>query len=56
MEVIVVLIPFALCLGIAFLGLFIWATKNGQFDDLDTPSKRILFEENDTNNNERKDV
>lgn len=54
MEVITILIPFALMLGAAFLWLFIWATKNGQFDDLDTPSKRILFEEED--NNKRMDV
>lgn len=55
MEVITILIPFALALGAVFLALFIWATKNGQFDDLDTPSKRILFEE-DNNNSERMDV
>ncbi len=38
-----------------FLGIFIWAVKNGQFDDNETPPYRILFdddkpEENETNN------
>ncbi len=63
MEAIRILIPLALGLGVFFVGLFIWSTKSGQYDDLDTPSKRILLddEEINTNNNnrlthERKDV
>lgn len=52
MEILKVLIPMALFLGSFFIFLFIWATKNGQFDDLDTPSKRMLFddEKNISNN------
>lgn len=57
MEIINYLIPLALLLGATFVGLFIWATKSGQFDDLETPSRRMLFEEENINKtrNERKD-
>tara|TARA_B100000609_G_scaffold199664_1_gene205982 strand:+ start:458 stop:568 length:111 start_codon:yes stop_codon:yes gene_type:complete len=27
--------------------MFVWATKDGQFEDLDTPGSRILFEDED---------
>jgi cbb3-type cytochrome oxidase maturation protein len=45
--------------ALIFLGAFIWAVKNGQFDDSKTPSIRILFddekpdESNTDNNNKR---
>ena len=57
MEVINFLIPMALMLGLLFVGLFIWATMSGQFDDLETPSRRVLFEEENININseERKE-
>ena len=45
MEIIYALVPLALALGLFFLGLFIWATKSGQYDDLDTPAQRILIED-----------
>lgn len=45
MEVIFVLLPLAIMLGVAFLVFFIWAAKNGQYDDLDTPSVRMLFDD-----------
>jgi cbb3-type cytochrome oxidase maturation protein len=32
-------------MAICFLVFFIWATKNGQFDDDYAPSVRILFED-----------
>ncbi len=27
------------------IGIFFWAVKSGQFEDLDTEAKRILFDE-----------
>lgn len=45
MEILNILIPMALFLGSFFVFLFIWATKSGQYDDLDTPSKRMLLED-----------
>ena len=67
MEAIKILIPMAIAMGAVFVGLFIWSTKSGQYDDLDTPSKRMLLDDDeptknniDTNTNhlthERKDV
>ena len=35
----------SLLIACFFLVSFLWATKNGQFDDDYTPSVRILFEE-----------
>jgi len=40
-----ILIPFALLLGAAGLGAFLWALKAGQFDDLDGSAGRILFDD-----------
>lgn len=51
MEVIYALIPMALALGLFFVFLFIWATKNGQYDDLDTPAHRMLLDDQPTNKN-----
>ena len=45
MTIILILAPFALLLGVAFLFAFIWATRDGQFDDLDTPPLRMLLED-----------
>ncbi len=45
MDVIIVLIPIALFLGLLGLGAFIWALKTGQFDDLEGAARRILFDD-----------
>jgi cbb3-type cytochrome oxidase maturation protein len=42
MNLLYIMVPMAILLGAGFLGAFIWATKKGQFDDLDTPSRRML--------------
>ncbi len=42
MNILIIIIPIALALGFGFVFIFVWATKSGQFDDLDTPSHRIL--------------
>lgn len=45
MTSIFLLIPLALMLlGIA-IWAFVWAVRNGQFDDLDTEASRILFDD-----------
>jgi cbb3-type cytochrome oxidase maturation protein len=38
-------LPVALLLAIAGVVAFIWATKSGQMDDLETPGQRILFDD-----------
>jgi cbb3-type cytochrome oxidase maturation protein len=44
MDVMIVLIGFSLVVAIGFLLAFFWALRHGQFDDLLTPSIRMLFE------------
>jgi len=45
MEIIVVLIPLAIILAAFFIGGFIWMPKKGQYDDLETPSMRMLLDD-----------
>jgi cbb3-type cytochrome oxidase maturation protein len=47
MSVIIVLIGFSLLVAIVFLFSFLWAVKNGQYEDRYTPSVRILFDNDD---------
>lgn len=45
MTILGFLIPLALLMGLAGLGSFFWAMKDGQFEDLDGAANRILIEE-----------
>ncbi len=45
MNIFFLLIGVSLLAALIFLGAFIWAVKNGQFDDNETPSIRILFDD-----------
>ena len=45
METIFVLLPLALLIAVIAVGFFIWAASTGQFDDLETPAVRILFDD-----------
>lgn len=45
METIFVLLPLALLIAAIAVGFFIWAASSGQFDDLETPAVRILFDD-----------
>ena len=45
MEVLLVLIPLSFLLAFSGLATFIWATKSGQYDDLESPSERILHDD-----------
>lgn len=47
MNMLLVLIPAALLLGLVGLGAFLWALKSGQFEDLDGASERVLIDEED---------
>ena len=44
MEVMFVLIGFSLLVAAGFLVAFFFSLKRGQYDDLTTPSIRMLFE------------
>jgi cbb3-type cytochrome oxidase maturation protein len=54
MSVLYILIIAALTFAIGFLIAFIWAVKSGQFDDIHTPSMRILLDEDDQNSSNEK--
>ncbi|MBR9999123.1 MAG: cbb3-type cytochrome oxidase assembly protein CcoS [Cyclobacteriaceae bacterium] len=45
MSVIVLLIIFSIVVALIFLIAFIWAVRSGQYDDMESPSVRILFED-----------
>ena len=45
MEVLIIMIPIALLLGLGFVVTFILNMRAGQYDDLDTPAHRILKDE-----------
>lgn len=45
MSALLLLIPAALFLGGGALVLFLWALRNGQFEDLDGAANRILFDD-----------
>lgn len=45
MNVFFLMIPVTLMIVIGFIVAFLWATRNGQFDDLETPAHRILADE-----------
>jgi cbb3-type cytochrome oxidase maturation protein len=49
MEIVFLLLPLALLVvGVAVAGFF-WAVKKGQYDDLQTPAIRVLFDEQEQN-------
>ena len=45
MNIFYLLIGVSLLVALIFLGAFIWAVRTGQFDDNETPSIRILFDD-----------
>jgi len=47
MEVIYGLIPAMIVLGLVMVGVFIWAVRTGQFDDMDGAANRILMDDDD---------
>lgn len=48
MSVLYIMIPAALALAALGVFGFIYAVKSGQFDDLDTPALRAVFDDDDT--------
>jgi len=42
MDILYLLIPFSALLVLAILGLFAWALRGGQFDDLEREGERIV--------------
>lgn len=47
MDIIFLMIPAAIFLGLVGLVFLIWSIKNGQFEDMEGPKYRIFFDEED---------
>lgn len=45
MNIFYLLIGVSLFAALIFLAAFIWAVRDGQFDDNETPPRRILFDD-----------
>jgi cbb3-type cytochrome oxidase maturation protein len=45
MDILILLIPVALFLGLLGLAAFLWNLRTGQYDDLDGAASRILFDD-----------
>ena len=45
MEILYLLIPMSVVLVFLVAGVFWWATRNGQFDDLEGPAHQILMDD-----------
>ena len=45
MNVLIYLLPIALCLGFTGLVAFLWALRAGQYDDLEGASLRVLADD-----------
>lgn len=45
MSVLFILILVSLAVASAFLALFVWASKSGQYDDTSSPAMRMLFDD-----------
>ena len=45
MEVVFYLVPIALVILALAVGLFFWAVRSGQYDDLEGPAHRILMDD-----------
>ncbi len=47
MDIMIFLIPAAVCLGALGLAAFFWSLKSGQYEDLDGAAHRILIDDED---------
>ncbi len=49
MESLAILIPVAIVLALVILGVFVWAARSGQFDDLERHGSDPLFDDETAN-------
>lgn len=45
MTILLLLVPISLVLLAIAIGVFVWAVRSGQFDELDTPALDVLRED-----------
>lgn len=55
MGIIFLLVLFSAIIAIAFLVAFIYSVKSGQFDDTDTPARRMLFDDYEVTDKKNKE-
>jgi cbb3-type cytochrome oxidase maturation protein len=53
MSVLLIAVPAALAFAISAVIAFLWASRTGQLDDLDTPPLRMLHDESSRAESER---
>ena len=56
MQVIYIVLPLAIGLAGVALAAFLWAVRRGQYDDLDTPPCRMLFDDDARSPRSRSDL
>lgn len=47
MDILYVLIPLSLVFVAVIAGVFLWAVKSGQFEDMEGPAHRILMDDDE---------
>lgn len=52
MDILGLLVPIAVLLGLGGLGAFFWALRSGQYDDLDGAGERILYNDDESPDND----
>ncbi len=55
MEILYILVPVAIVLAGVGVFAFRWAVRDGQFDDLDSPPVRVLFDDEPEPSSSRQD-
>lgn len=45
MNILVMMMPIAIALGLASLIFFVWSLKNGQYEDMEGDGNRILWDD-----------
>ncbi|NVK39455.1 MAG: cbb3-type cytochrome oxidase assembly protein CcoS [Gammaproteobacteria bacterium] len=56
MDIIFITVPVTLLFIASGVAIFFWANKGGQFDDLDSPAHRILFDDDIEQSNNADDA
>ena len=54
MDIIYLLLPVALIIVLIIIGIFFWAVRSDQFDDLEGPAHRILMDDDDNEHKQKK--
>ena len=55
MNIIFLTLGVSIAIAVLFLTAFIWATKKGQYDDLTTPSERMLIDDYEIKQTKKED-